>query len=1271
VIEMSDVVEPLGPGRIESRELEQEMRASFLDYSMSVIVSRALPDVRDGFKPVHRRVLFAMHEEGLQPNRPRVKCASVVGEVMKSFHPHGDASIYDTLVRMAQPFSLRYPLVDGQGNFGNIDDYPAAAMRYCITGDTRVATPEGTPRIDALVPDSRPGSDTPVSLSVLDRLGKPVHVSTFFHSGDHPTLRLRTREGYELTGTENHPVLCLVDVLGVPMLLWKLLSEVRAGDRVAVSRTPRPVEPTLPDRDRQEALLLGAFVSEGWVSTARAGFNNVDPDYFSAVLSAYDAVVGGPRYVYSRTIRSGSLLRELDVQDLSALRTSPLAALAEQRSDAKRIPEHVWNAGQAFKRIFLQSLFTGDGSSSLLPRATIQVSYSTYSGELARDVQQLLLEFGVVSRLCRNANGETKVVITNRRDARLFARNVGFLGAKQAKLDAELARVPRESRALSRDHVPYVAPFIRSESGGSWVDRDWLRRHNVDRIERWEQGGTAIMERIASSDVKAVVAPLVTGDYYYAEVATVEDAGVQPVYSLRVDSQDRAFLAGGFVNHNTECRLTRLATEMLRDIDMDTVDFAPNYDESRREPSVLPSRFPNLLVNGSAGIAVGMATNIPPHRLGEVVDAVIKLIDKPEANVEDLMANVKGPDFPTGALVVGRSGIRDAYRTGRGRIVMRARAHVEELRGGKTAIVVTELPYGVKKGGDTGVIKKVADLVNDKVLSEISDVKDHSDKSGMRIQIDLKRDAIPQVVLNKLFKHTALQTTFGYNAVALVDGVPRTLSLLELVRNYLDYQREIVVRRSKFELRRKLQRVHILEGYLIALDHLDEVIALIRAADDPESARQGLQDTFGLSEEQAQAILDLRLRALTGLERKRTEEEHRDLLERIEELRSILGDPARIDGVVRDELNEIKEIYGKGDDRRTEIVAGEDSLELEDMIAEEDMVIAITRSGYVKRLPVSSYREQRRGGIGVMGMDLKDEDYIEHLFVASTHDYILFFTTVGKVYRLKVHELPLGSRQAKGRAAVNLLPLRQGEQIRAVIATRNFEEAKYLVFATKKGVVKKTAFLEYNTPLKADGIIALRMREDDELVGVRLSNGEDDVLMVSRMGQAVRFSEKDVRPMGRPASGVAGMKLRAGDEVIEVDIAADDADLLVVTENGWGKRTRVSEYPVKGRGTMGVKTAQLVEGKGRLAGARIVRDGYQVMLISDGGTVIRTGVDGIKRSGRATQGVIVMRLREGEQVSSLAPVIGSDDDELPADGAEPPSEAPVEEPADSTEPVVE
>jgi DNA gyrase subunit A len=827
-------VEPLNPGRIESRELEQEMRSSFLDYAMSTIVARALPDVRDGLKPVHRRILFAMSELGLQPGRPRVKCARVVGEVMGNFHPHGGEAIYDTLVRLAQPFSLRYPLVDGQGNFGNIDGYPAAAQRY------------------------------------------------------------------------------------------------------------------------------------------------------------------------------------------------------------------------------------------------------------------------------------------------------------------------------------------------------------------------------------------------------------------------------------TECRLARMATELLRDIDADTVDFVPNYDESRKEPQVLPSRFPNLLVNGSAGIAVGMATNIPPHNLGEVIDGLVAMIDEPDIDVERLAKRIKGPDFPTGAIVLGREGIREAYRSGRGRIVVRARAHAEELRGGKSAIVVSELPYTVKKGGDEGVIAKIAELVKTGTLSEITRIRDLSDKSGMRMQIELKRDAIPQVVLNKLYKHTQLQTTFGYNAVALVDGVPRTLSLLELCRHYLDFQRDVVVRRSKYELRKAEARAHVLEGYLIALTNLDAVIALIRAAEDTEEAREGLMREFELTETQAQAILELRLRALTALEQRRVEEEHKDLKERIAELRAILGDEARVLGIVREELLELKQMYGKNDDRRTEIMAAEGEFELEDLIAEEDMVIAITRSGYIKRLPVTTYREQRRGGKGVMGMDLKDEDYIEHLFVASTHDFILFFSTRGKVYRLKVHELPLGTRQSKGRAIVNLLPFTQDEQVKTVIRTRDFSEAKYLVLVTKKGIVKKTEFAQYNTPLKSEGIIAVNLREGDELVDAFLTHGEDDILLVSRKGQAIRFANDAARAMGRATGGVIGMKLRPGDDVIAAMIADDAADLLVVTENGYGKRTRMSEYPRKGRGGLGVQTVRLTEAKGQLAGAQPVREGYQVMLISTGGQVIRMPTEGIRRTGRAAQGVIVMRLRKAEKVSSLAPVVE------PENGVEPPTDAQAE-----------
>ena len=479
--------------------------------------------------------------------------------------------------------------------------------------------------------------------------------------------------------------------------------------------------------------------------------------------------------------------------------------------------------------------------------------------------------------------------------------------------------------------------------------------------------------------------------------------------------------------------------------------------------------------------------------------------------------------------------------------------------------------------------------------------------------------------------------------------MPKTLSLLELVRHYLDFQREVVIRRSKDELHKAESRAHVLEGYLIALDNIDAIVALIRGASDTDDARSQLMSRFSLTEIQAQAILDLRLARLTGLARKEIESEYKDLRERIAELRAILGDPARIDALIRDELLEIKQIYGKSDDRRTEIVHAEEELELEDLIAEEDMVIAITRSNYIKRLPVTAYREQRRGGIGVMGMDLKEDDYIEHLFVASTHDYILFFTNVGKVYRLKVHELPLGSRQSKGRAIVNLLPFRQDETVRAVVQTRDFNEAKYLVFGTKNGVVKKTELKAYNTSLKADGIIAIKMRDGDELVGVRHSSGDDDILMVSKLGQAIRFNEKQVRSMGRDASGVQGMRLRSDDEVISINIAQDDADLLVVTENGYGKRTRIADYPVKGRGGMGVKTVQLTEAKGTLAGARVVRDGYQVMLISTGGTVIRMPVEDVKRLGRSTQGVIVMRLRGDERVSALAPVVESDDEAEAAD----------------------
>jgi DNA gyrase subunit A len=821
-------------GRIELRELEHEMRSSYLDYAMSVIVGRALPDVRDGLKPVHRRVLFTMDDMGLQPERPHVKSANIVGRVMGEFHPHGDQAIYDALVRLAQDFASRYPLIDGQGNFGSTE-FPAAAMRY------------------------------------------------------------------------------------------------------------------------------------------------------------------------------------------------------------------------------------------------------------------------------------------------------------------------------------------------------------------------------------------------------------------------------------TEAKLSRIAVEMLRGIDEDTVDVIPTYDDRRTEPVVLPARLPNLLINGSSGIAVGMATNIPPHNIREVIDAVVALIDDPELTVEELMRHVQGPDFPTGGLIVGRQGIVDAYRTGRGRVVVRGRAHNEQLRNGRNAIVFTELPYQVNK---SDLVRRIAELAEEKVVPEVSDVNDESGRDGTRVVVVLRRGAVPLVVLNKLFKHTSAQSTFGVNAIALVDGVPRTLGLREILGHYLEHQRQVVVRRSRFRLARAEARAHILEGLLIALGNIDEVIALIRAAADPDEARSGLMSRFSLTEVQARAILDLRLQRLTQLEGTTIRNEHEQLQSEIAGLRAILGDESRVMAVIREEVLALRERFA--DERRSEIIPGEGEIDLEDLIAEEEMVVSISRGGYIKRLPVSTYRAQRRGGKGLRGARLKDDDYIEHLFIASTHAYLLFFTNRGRVYRQKVYELPQGARDARGRHISNVLALVDGEEVRAVFATRDYNEAKYLVLATRDGMVKKTELKAYDTVLREAGLFAINLTDDDELVGVQMTDGDDDILIVSARGQAARFAEAAVRPMGRQTRGVKAMNLDARDRVLALCVARDDEDLLVVTGNGFGKRTPMSDYPRKGRPTKGVRTIKVTDRKGELVTARPVREGHQLLLVSLGGQVIRIDVGSVRRTGRSTEGVRLMVMSDDDQIATVAAVLDHDDDDadVPDEATEPPLDAP-------------
>lgn len=689
----------------------------------------------------------------------------------------------------------------------------------------------------------------------------------------------------------------------------------------------------------------------------------------------------------------------------------------------------------------------------------------------------------------------------------------------------------------------------------------------------------------------------------------------------------------------TEVRLAKLSMEMLSDLEKSTVDFIPNFDESLKEPVVLPSRFPNLLVNGSSGIAVGMATNIPPHNLGEVIDGAILLIDNPETTDEELMKVIKGPDFPTGGLIMGREGIRSAYLTGRGSIKIRAKTRIENLSGGKTQIIVTELPYQVNKAR---LIEKIALLVRERTIEGITDLRDESDRAGMRIVIELKRDANPHILLNQLFKHTQLQDSFGVIMLVLVDNEPKVLTLRETLRYYLDHQCEVVTRRTRHDLEKAEERAHILEGLRIALDRIDEVITLIRSSKTEEAAKEGLISKFGLSEKQAQAILDMRLRRLTGLERDKIEGEYQELLKTIAYYRELLADHAKIMAVVKEELLAIREKFA--DERRSQITRSDDDLKVEDLIAEEDIVVTMTHSGYIKRLPVSTYRSQRRGGRGITAMNTKEEDFVEHLFITSTHDFVLFFTNQGRVYQLRGYDLPEASRQARGTAIINLIPVLPGERITAAIPVREFSDQEYLLMCTERGLVKKSVLSEFQTN-RRNGLIGISLQEGDELIGVRLTDGRQEITIVTKGGQSIRFSETEIRSMGRVAQGVIGIRLRQGDQVVGMDVVKNDAELLVITEKGFGKRTPLTQYRAQARGGKGIKTIKEIERNGEIVGVRVVYPEHELMVITATGIIIRINVNEISSMGRDTQGVRIMRLDDEDRVMALARVVGKEEEQ--------------------------
>ncbi|MEX2467855.1 MAG: DNA gyrase subunit A [Gemmatimonadota bacterium] len=744
----------------------------------------------------------------------------------------------------------------------------------------------------------------------------------------------------------------------------------------------------------------------------------------------------------------------------------------------------------------------------------------------------------------------------------------------------------------------------------------------------------------------ATVVGDVLGKYHPHGDSAVYDSMVRMVqpFSLRyplVDGQGNFGSVDGdsaAAYRYTEARLQRLALELIEDIDKDTVLWRDNFDGSIQEPTVLPSKFPNLLVNGSSGIAVGMATNIPPHNLTEICNAVIALLDDPDLPQEELEDIVTGPDFPTGGYVCGREGVRDAYRTGRGRIIMRARAEIEEIDANSERIVITEIPFMVNK---SRLIEQIAGLVRDKKLTEIRDMRDESDRDGMRIVVELKRDAVPHIVLNRLYKHTQMQTTFGTILLALVDGEPKIMALREMLQHFIDHRLRVIVRRSEFDLAKARDREHILEGLKIAVDNIDEIIKLIRAADDTDQASRGLQETFSLSERQAKAILDMRLARLTGLEIDKLETELAEVRATIEELRAILGSEQRRFEILKDELTGIIDQYG--DERRTEVIGAIGSFNVEDLIVEEDMVITVSHKGYVKRLPVGTYRAQRRGGRGLRGMDTKDEDWVEHLFVASTHDYLMIFTRGGQCYWLKVWEIPVGGRTSRGKPIVNLLNLSDKESIASVVPVREFSEDRNLLFCTRKGVIKKTALAAYGN-VRTVGLNAINIREGDELIDVQITSGDDEIILASREGMAIRFKESDARTLGRVSAGVRGLRLKKKDVVVGMVVVREDSKLLVVTEKGMGKRSEVDEYRLQKRGGQGVINIKTSEKTGKVVTIKSVQDDEQLMLITRKGVVNRQRVDEIRVIGRATQGVKLMNLDGGDAVVDVARVVIEDEE---------------------------
>ena len=1230
--------------RIVDTEVSGEMKKAYLDYAMSVIVSRAIPSVEDGLKPVQRRILHSMNLMGLKPNTQTKKCARIVGDVIGKFHPHGDTAIYDALVRMAQDFSLRYPLVFGQGNFGSIDGDPAAAYRYCVSGDSLVLTNKGLIRIDEISDKEK------INLKVLSKDKKINNAIKWFDSGIHDTLKITTDKGYTLNGSYNHPVLTLTsDEFGKPVFMWKTLDQIREGDYtvldrledkfwrddavslkkyVPLARSKKTRVRILPKHLNKElAFILGSLVSEGFISENKIEFCNSDINWINKFKDNWKKVfLDSTLHQFKRQPSSYGKKEYWRLEchcryTIEFLRNLGLGAV---KSKDKTIPNIILQSPKEVIKEFIISFFEGDGSLSFTKKM-MEIRACSTSEKLIEMLQILLLRFGIdCFKRFDVGRGLYLLQIRGKRNFLRFYKEFGFLSQRKNK-KLEMILLMYKKEYSSKDYVPFISDFVRNLSHS-----EFIMKNNFDRYGNMSKNYSRVCELLVKKigvDYHSLFEYFLTYQYLFDKIVSVENSGLKKVYSLRVDSKCHSFISNGFISHNTEAKLMPISSELLQDIDKETVKFVPNFDNSLKEPELLPGKLPTLMLNGATGIAVGMATNIPPHNLTEVCNAIITHIKKPEITIEKLCEIITGPDFPTGGMVFGD--MIELYKTGRGRLILRGKATIETLKN-KEAVVITEIPYMLNK---SSLVTQIAGLIQNKKLKDISDLRDESSKGKIRIVIELKKGANAKFVINALYKYTRLQDSFNVNFLALVGGQPKILNLKNVIEEYVKYRKKIIINRTRFELKKAKDRQEIVEGLLIALKNIDTVITLIKKSKNITEALDSLIKKFELSKKQAQAVLETKLQQLTSLERDKLRKEAEDLKLKITELESILDDIKEVLKIIIKEVNELKDKYG--DNRKTYVLKRISEISERDLVQKKEVVITITEKGYCKRMDIKTYKEQKRGGKGVIGSNLATGDFVKQLITCSTHDYLMFFTTRGRVLWLKAYDVPEAERYSKGKAIINLLNLKN-EKVTNVISINNFDD--YLFMATRKGQVKKISLSNFSKP-RASGVRAINLPPDnsDVLIGVELVKEGQEILLATKKGKAIRFNSNNVRGMGRASYGVTGIKLNKDDEVVSLEIL-DTQAVLTITKNGYGKRTAVKNYRKTARAGKGVINLKVSAKTGDVVTTVAVNQNDNIIITTAKGMVIRTSLRNIRVIGRAAQGVRIVKLHEGDNVTDLIKV---------------------------------